>query len=103
MQVLHDTVSSMLVYQTLTNLQPALYQNIVCHSGFGPVPLRLYMNLTNGMIVGARSIHPLRDVSVGSTSDTRNVNVTGGVIVASLVAAIVDGSLGSALRGRDGV
>jgi hypothetical protein len=65
--------------------------------------LDLHMNLAEGFIAGARTSHPFRDVSVRSTSDILNVDITGGVVVTSLVTAVVDGALGRALGGRDGV
>jgi hypothetical protein len=61
------------------------------------------MNLAEGFIAGARTSHPFRYVSVRSTSDIRNVDITGGVVVTGLVTAVVDGALGRALGGRDGV
>jgi hypothetical protein len=61
------------------------------------------MNLTNGVVVGARRVHPFTDVSVRRASDTRNVDVAGGVVVASDLAAVVDRAVGRALGGRDGV
>ena len=61
------------------------------------------MNLADGMVFGARSIHPFRNISVGSTGDALNVDVAAGVVVASLVGAVVDGDFGRALGGRDGV
>lgn len=63
----------------------------------------LHMDLANGVVVGARNIHPVRDVSVGSTGDVLDVNVASCVVVASLVAAVVDGAVGCALLSRDGV
>lgn len=61
------------------------------------------MDLADGFVASAWRIHPFRDVSVRSTSDTLNVDVTGGIVVASHVAAVVDGDVGRALCGCNGV
>jgi hypothetical protein len=63
--------------------------------------LDLHMDLAAGVVSGARNVEPLGDVAVRSASDFLNVDVAGGVVVAHLVAAIVDFALGSALGGRD--
>lgn len=41
--------------------------------------------------------------TIGSTGHILNVNIAGGVVVARLVAAVIDGAVGSALGGCDGV
>jgi hypothetical protein len=58
--------------------------------------LHLHLDLADSVVAGARGIHPCRDVSVGRTSNTRYVDIAGGVAVTSLVATVVDGALGRA-------
>ena len=61
------------------------------------------MDFADGLVASARGVEPCSNVTVRSTRDTHNVNVAGGVVVANLVAAIVEGAIGSALGGCDGV
>jgi hypothetical protein len=61
------------------------------------------MDFANGVVSGARNAVPLHDVKVRSTSDILNVDVAGGVVVASLIAAVVNGVCGRGLGGRHGV
>ena len=61
------------------------------------------MDLADSVVAGTRSSHPCCNVSVGSTGDTCNVDIAGGVVVASLVATVVDGALGRALCCVDSV
>ena len=63
----------------------------------------LHLDLTDSVVASAWGIHPCRDISVRRTSDARNVDIAGGVVVASLVATVVDGALGCALGCVDGV
>ena len=64
----------------------------------------LNMDLADKSVAGTRDVHPFGDIEIGSTSDTFDVDVAGGVVVASLVAAVVDGDLMRAILGvRDGV
>ena len=65
--------------------------------------LDLHIDLAPGVVCGARSVVPFSNVTVRSTSDLLNVDVAGSVVVANLVAAIVEGAIGSALGGCDGV
>ena len=65
--------------------------------------LDLHIDFANGVVVGARGVHPFGDVTVRSTVDVRNVDVAGGVVVAILLATVVNGDVGSALGGRNGV
>jgi hypothetical protein len=59
------------------------------------------MDLADRVVGGARNILPFRDVSVRSTVNPRNVDIACGVVVASLVAAVVDGACRCALSCRD--
>lgn len=62
------------------------------------------MNLADKSVAGTRDVHPFGDIEIGSTSDACDIDVAGGVVVASLVAAVVDGDLVRAILGiRDGV
>jgi hypothetical protein len=63
--------------------------------------LDLSIDLADGVVSGARSIEPFGNVAVRSTSDIVNIDVAGGVVVANLVATVVDGALGCALSGRN--
>jgi uncharacterized protein (DUF697 family) len=63
--------------------------------------LDLNIDLAHGVVSGARNAEPLGNITVRSTSDFLNVDVAGGVVVANLVAAVVEFALGSALGGRD--
>jgi hypothetical protein len=63
----------------------------------------LHLDLADSVVASAWGIHPCRDVSVGRTSDARNVDIAGGVVVASLVATVVNGALGCALGCVDSV
>lgn len=57
------------------------------------LPLRsgpdLHLDLANGVEAAVRDIHPGRDVSVGSTRNTLDINIAGGVVVASYLAAVI--------------
>jgi hypothetical protein len=57
------------------------------------------MDLANKSVTGARLVHPFRDIEIGSTSDTFDVDVAGGVVVARLVAAVVDSDCVLAMLG----
>ena len=63
--------------------------------------LDLHIDLAPGVVCGARSVVPFSNVTVRSTSDLLNVDVAGSVVVANLVAAVVDFADGSSLGGRD--
>ena len=63
--------------------------------------LNLHLDLADGVVPGARNAVPFHNVTVGATRDILDVDVTPGVVVAGLVAAIVDGDRGSGLGGRD--
>lgn len=93
-------ITSLLIHRSL--LCPSLFFYRQISILVATVPI-LHMDLADGAVAGAWSIHPFRDVGVGSTSDARNVNVASGVVVAGHVAAVVDGTLRCALGGLDGV
>ena len=59
------------------------------------------MDFADGLVASARGVEPCSNVTVRSTSDLLNVDVAGGVVVANLVAAVVDFADGSSLGGRD--
>jgi len=61
------------------------------------------VDLANRVVAGARHRRPFSNIGCRSTSDILDVNIAGGVVVARLVAAVIDGSVGSALGGCDGV
>jgi len=63
--------------------------------------LDLHINLALGVVLSTRGVKPFCDICVGSTGDILHVDVAGGVVVANLVAAVVDFVDGSALGGRD--
>ena len=63
----------------------------------------LHLDLADKAVASARRVLPLANVSVRATTDILNVDVAGGVVVTSLVAAVVDGDVGGALGGLDGV
>ena len=63
----------------------------------------LHLDLADKAVASARRVLPLANVSVRATTDILNVDVAGGVVVASLVAELVNGDFGRALSGRNGV
>jgi hypothetical protein len=63
--------------------------------------LNLHLDLADGEELGARLVVPFHDVTVGTTSDILDVDVTPGVVVAGLLAAGVDVGYGRGLGGRD--
>lgn len=59
------------------------------------------MDLADSVVVGARSIHPLRDIRIRSTCDTLDVDITSGVVVASYTAAVIHSGCVIVLGVRD--
>lgn len=59
------------------------------------------MDLADSVVAGARGIHPLRYISVRSTCDILDIDITGGVVVASYIAAVIHGGRVIALDVRD--
>ena len=61
------------------------------------------MDLADGVVAGTGDGRPFRNVRSRSTGHILDINIAGGVVVTRLVAAVVDGAVGSALGGCDGV
>lgn len=61
------------------------------------------MNLAHRSVASTWGTEPRRDVSVRSASDALDIDVAGGIVVASLVTAVGEGALRCALSGRNSV